>query len=69
MLGTMDTAVEMAKVGVDALFEIEEFASKHDRVKLEQEIRMATLRKLVVEDTEVLSEEEFTACCRAAERV
>lgn len=66
MLGTIDNANEAAMVGVDALFSNPKFASRHDRAKLEQEIRMATIKKLVTEDTDILSEEEFIECCKAA---
>lgn len=66
MLGTIDNANEAATVGVNALFEMPDFASRHDRAKLEQEIRLATLKKLVTEDTDILSEEEFIECCKAA---
>jgi hypothetical protein len=69
MVGTMDNATEMARLGVETLFGIPEFARTHDRARLEQEIRMATLKKLVTEDSDVLSEDEFTRCCIAAKLV
>jgi hypothetical protein len=69
MITTMDNATDVAQLGVETLFRIPEFARTHDRARLEQEIRMATLKKLVTEDSDILSEEEFTRCCIAAKLV
>ena len=46
MITTMENATDVAQLGVETLFRIPEFARTHDRARLEQEIRMATLKKL-----------------------
>lgn len=64
---TLDHATEMSTMAVDILFsEGDPFGGKVDRDSLVKEIRQATVKKLVVEDSDFLSEEEFQACIKAA---
>lgn len=64
---TLDHATEMSTMAVDILFsEGDPFGGKVDRDSLVKEIRLATVKKLVVEDSDFLDEEEFQACVNAA---
>lgn len=64
---TLDHANELAAVAVEILFsEGDPFKGKVDPIRLQEEIRQATLRKLVVEDEDILDESEFSACIKAA---
>ena len=52
---TLDHATEMSTMAVDILFsEGDPFGGKVDRNKLQAEIRQATLKKLVTEDSDFL---------------
>lgn len=64
---TMDHATEMSTMAVDILFsEGDPFGGKVDRDSLVKEIKQATLKKLVTEESDFLTEEEFQACVNAA---
>lgn len=64
---TLDYATEMSTMAVDILLsEGDPFGGRVDRDSLVKEIRQAILKKLVTEDSDFLSEEEFQACVRAA---
>lgn len=64
---TMDHATEMSTMAVDILFSAgDPFGGKVDRDSLVKEIRTATLKKLVTEESDFLTEEEFQACVEAA---
>lgn len=67
-MSTLDNAKFVAEAGVEALFENPEIMAKYDRDLLAQNIRMATLKKLIVEDTDLLSEEEFFDCLAASKK-
>jgi hypothetical protein len=60
---TMEHAQGLAEVAVTILFsEGDPFKGEVDKEVLTEEIRKATLIKLVTEDDDVLSEEEFQMC-------
>ena len=61
-MSTLDNARFVAEAGVEALFENPAIMEKYDRDRLAQNIRLATLKKLIVDYTDVLSEEEFFEC-------
>jgi len=64
---TMDHATEMSTMAVDILFsEGDPFGGKVNRDSLVREIKQATLKKLVEEDSDFLTEAEFQACVNAA---
>lgn len=64
---TLDHADQMSAMAVDILFaEGDPFGGKVNRDSLVKEIRQATLKKLVTEDSDFLDEEEFQACVKAA---
>jgi hypothetical protein len=55
----------MAEMAVDILFsEGDPYRGKVDRLKLYAAIRQATLKKLVIEDHDILDEEEFQECLK-----
>lgn len=64
---TIEHAEAAAEMAVDILFaEGDPFSGKVRRDSLVKEIRLATLTKLVIDDEDVLSEEEFNTCISAA---
>jgi hypothetical protein len=63
----MDHARELASFAVESLFsESDPFCGRVDRVKLRTLLERATLKKLVTEDDDVLTEEEFNDCIKEA---
>lgn len=66
---TMEHASTMAEMAVDILFaEGDLFKGKVNKDSLVKEIQAATLKKLVTEDSDFLSEEEFQACLENAKK-
>ncbi|CAB4219098.1 hypothetical protein UFOVP1604_181 [uncultured Caudovirales phage] len=64
---TLTHASTMAEMAVDILFsEGDPFRGKVDRLKLYDAIRQATLKKLVIEDDDILDEEEFQECLKVS---
>ena len=64
---TLDHAEELSIIAVEILFaEGDPFGGKVDPIRLREEIRQATLKKLVIEDEDILDESEFGACIKAA---
>jgi len=62
-MNTIEHANTMAQMAVDILYsEGSPFMEPIDKSRLQWEIRQATLKKLVTEDSDVLDEEEFRAC-------
>lgn len=60
---TLDHAEMTAEMAIEILYsDGDPFLEEVDRCRLQWEIRQATLKKLVTEDTDLLSEEEFQAC-------
>jgi hypothetical protein len=60
---TMEHAQGLAEVAVNILFsEGDPFKGEINKEVLAEEIRKATLKKLVTEDDDVLSEAEFQMC-------
>lgn len=65
---TMEHATKMAEMAVDILFsDGDPFNGTVDKDSLEQEIKLATLKRLVTVDDDLLSEEEFQSCILAAQ--
>jgi len=66
---TMEHASTMAEMAVDILFsEGDPFKGKVDKDSLVKEIQAATLKKLVTEESDFLTEEEFQACLENAKK-
>lgn len=66
---TMEHASTMAEMAVDILFAGGDlFKGKVNKDSLVKEIQAATLKKLVTEDSDFLSEEEFQACLENAKK-
>lgn len=64
---TIEHASAMADMAVDILFSSgDPFNGKVDRPKLKENIKQATLKKLVTADSDFLEESEFQACVEAA---
>ena len=65
---TLTHAESMAEMAIDILYsEGDPFKGKSvDKSRLQWEIRQATLKKLVTEDSDLLDEEEFQGCVKAA---
>jgi hypothetical protein len=62
-MNTLEHANTMAQMAVNILYsEGNPFKEPIDKSRLQWEIRQATLKKLVIEDSDVLDEEEFRAC-------
>jgi len=62
-MNTIEHANTMAAMAVDILYsEGDPFKEPIDKSRLQWEIRQATLKKLVIEDSDVLDEEEFQEC-------
>ena len=62
-MNTIEHATAMAQMAVDILYlEGNPFKEPIDKSRLQWEIRQATLKKLVMEDSDVLDEEEFQEC-------
>jgi hypothetical protein len=65
----MEHASTMAEMEVDILFsEGDPFKGKVNKDSLLKEIQTATLKKLVIEDSDFLTEEEFQACLENAKK-
>lgn len=66
---TMEHASTMAEMAVDILFsEGDPFKGKVNKDSLLKEIQTATLKKLVIEDSDFLSEAEFQTCVENAKK-
>ena len=64
---TIEHATAMADMAVEILFSAgDPFNGKVDRPRLQENIKQATLKKLVTEDSDFLEEAEFQACVEAA---
>jgi len=64
---TLAHAEYLAEVAVEILFSGgDPFDGKVDRVRLQKEIRQATLVKLVTQESDLLEESEFQQCLAAA---
>jgi hypothetical protein len=62
-MNTIEHANTMAEMAIDILYsEGNPFKEPIDKSRLQWEIRQATLKKLVIEDSDVLDEEEFQEC-------
>jgi hypothetical protein len=62
-MNTIEHANTMAEMAIDILYsEGDPFKEPIDKSRLQWEIRQATLKKLVIEDSDVLDEEEFQEC-------
>lgn len=62
-MNTLEHANAMAQFAVDILYsEGNPFMESIDKSRLQWEIRQATLKKLVTEDSDILDEAEFQAC-------
>lgn len=60
---TADHATKMAEMAIEILYsEGDPFKQDVDKARLQWEIRQATLKKLVMEDSDMLDEDEFQAC-------
>lgn len=60
---TLEHATAMAEMAIDILYsDGNPFKDNIDKSRLQWEIRQATLKKLVTEDSDVLDEEEFQTC-------
>lgn len=63
---TMEHATLLAELATGALFsDGDPFNGKVDKAELNQEIAKQLLKKLVVEDTDFLTEQEFQECVKA----
>lgn len=66
---TIDQAENTASIAADVLFAgPDPFKGLVDRDSLVRNLREATLRKLVLEDSDILEEEEFMACIEASKK-
>jgi len=62
-MNTIEHANTMAEMAIDILYsEGDPFKEPINKSRLQWEIRQATLKKLVIEDSDVLDEEEFQEC-------
>jgi hypothetical protein len=62
-MNTIEHANTMAEMAIDILYsEGDPFKEPIAKSRLQWEIRQATLKKLVIEDSDVLGEEEFQEC-------
>ena len=62
-MNTIEHANTMAEMAIDILYsEGDPFKETIDKSRLQWEIRQATLKKLVIEDSDVLDEDEFQEC-------
>ena len=62
-MNTIEHANTMAEMAIDILYsEGDPFKEPIDKSRLQWEIRQATLKKLVIEDSDVLDEDEFQEC-------
>lgn len=62
-MNTLEHANTMAEMAIDILYsEGDPFKEPIDKSRLQWEIRQATLKKLVIEDSDVLDEDEFQEC-------
>lgn len=62
-MNTIEHANTMAEMAIDILYsEGDPFKEPIDKSRLQWEIRQATLKKLVIEDSDVLDEAEFQEC-------
>jgi hypothetical protein len=60
---TSEHVDSMAEMAIEILFsEGDIFKGRVDKNRLQWEIRQATLKKLVTEDDDVLTDEEFDQC-------
>jgi len=60
---TLDHATVTAQMAIDILYsEGDPFNEPIDKSRLQWEIRQATLKKLVMEDSDILDEAEFQEC-------
>ena len=64
-MNTIEHANTMAEMAIDILYsEGDPFKEPIDKSRLQWEIRQATLKKLVIEDSDVLDEDEFQECVK-----
>ena len=62
-MNTIEHANTMAEMAINILYsEGDPFKEPIDKSRLQWEIRQATLKKLVIEDSDVLDEDEFQEC-------
>jgi hypothetical protein len=62
-MNKIEHANTMAEMAINILYsEGNPFKEPIDKSRLQWEIRQATLKKLVIEDSDVLDEEEFQEC-------
>ena len=66
-MNTIEHANTMAEMAIDILYsEGDPFKEPIDKSRLQWEIRQATLKKLVIEDSDVLDEDEFQECVNSS---
>ena len=67
-MDTITHATVLTDTGVDALFESPTISENYNKEDMKQVTRMRTLVKLIEEDTDVLTEDEFVECLHASRK-
>jgi len=65
---TIAHATVLSDVGVEALFESQSVADNYSKDDMKQITRMRTLVKLIHEDSDILTEQEFGECLHASRK-